>query len=644
MEDVVGRGTVLAGRYRVLQLVGSDLPGASSWQATDQILDRPVRVRVLEQGNVAQALDAARRAALVSDPRLVRVLDVGTHQGSISYVVTEQVTGPSLSDLLARGPLSADQARAVVGEAAAALEVARRRGVHHLALRPTVLHVTPEDRVLLTGLALDGALLGQGLGDARSTTRADTVGLVRLLYAALTGRWPTLDGEIVPSDTLPAAPVRDGLLVPPADLVRGIPADLDTLCAVTLGPHEDGPHSPAELVRELEPWGEIRTIGLGEVLAAAATAPLEEQLTPAAPPETRPVQVQRQSVRSAFDEQAPAGTGRPGTPPPAHPRGGPAFAQSAPAATRPMLPTPPPPPPAPAVAETVVAAGPPTTVGPPPVQRQPAAPARQQAAPTQRTPARPQAGPYDQAAPSFAVGFGAHDDEPDVFDISGDDDGEVAERRFDPTKIVLLVVAIVVVIGVVIAFNALRSPVGGTEAATSPSASETAAAPPAEGDQPAEEEPADEAPADPAPPAGAAPTIAGATSVDPSDSDGEHEEAVSLAFDGDPASFWYTQTYNRPEFGGLKPGVGYVITLAGPSTVSGVTLKTNQSGGNVEVRATDAANPGGGTVLASGPVAPDTVFTFPEPVETGSIVLWFTSLPQAVDGKYRVEVTELALS
>ncbi|KGM03193.1 hypothetical protein Q760_09135, partial [Cellulomonas cellasea DSM 20118] len=291
-----------------------------------------------------------------------------------------------------------------------------------------------------------------------------------------------------------------------------------------------------------------------------------------------------------------------------------------------------------------VAAGPPTTVGPPPVQRQPAAPARQQAAPTQRTPARPQAGPYDQAAPSFAVGFGAHDDEPDVFDISGDDDGEVAERRFDPTKIVLLVVAIVVVIGVVIAFNALRSPVGGTEAATSPSASETAAAPPAEGDQPAEEEPADEAPADPAPPAGAAPTIAGATSVDPSDSDGEHEEAVSLAFDGDPASFWYTQTYNRPEFGGLKPGVGYVITLAGPSTVSGVTLKTNQSGGNVEVRATDAANPGGGTVLASGPVAPDTVFTFPEPVETGSIVLWFTSLPQAVDGKYRVEVTELALS
>lgn len=636
MEDVVGRGTVLAGRYRVLQPVGSDLPGASSWQATDQILDRPVRVRVLEQGNVAQALDAARRAALVSDPRLVRVLDVGTHQGSISYVVTEQVTGPSLGDLLARGPLSADQARAVVGEAAAALEVARRRGVHHLALRPGVLHVTPEDRVLLTGLALDGALLGQGLGDARDTTRADTVGLVRLLYAALTGRWPTLDGEVAPTAHLPAAPVRDGQLVPAGDLVPGVPADLDTLCAVTLGPHDDGPHSPAELVRELEPWGEIRTIGLGDVLAAAASAPVEEP-RPAPPVETRPVQVQRQSVRSAFDEQAPAGTGRPGTPPPAHPRGGPAFAQSAPAApaaTRPLLPTPPPP-----VAETAVAAGPATTVGPPPPARPPA----RQPGPPQRTSTRTPQEPDDQSPPAFAVGFGAHDDEPDVFDIGTDDEDQDRQRRFDPTKLVLLVVVLVVVIGVVIAFNRLISPIDPLEADADPTTSETAPAP-TDGEEPAAPPAEGEQPAEPAPPAGAAPVIAGATSVDPSDTDGEHEEAVALAYDGDPASFWYTQTYNRPEFGGLKPGVGYAITLAGPSTVSGVTLKTNQTGGNVEVRATDVANPGGGTVLASGPLAPDTVFTFPEPVETSTLVLWFTSLPPADDGKFRVEVTELSLS
>ena len=117
VSEVVGRGTVLAGRYRVLSPVVSDLAGASAWQATDQILDRPVRVRILEHGAVAPALDAARRAALVTDARLVRVLDVGTHEG-YGYVVSEQLVGQSLARLVAQGPLTADQARAVVGEAA----------------------------------------------------------------------------------------------------------------------------------------------------------------------------------------------------------------------------------------------------------------------------------------------------------------------------------------------------------------------------------------------------------------------------------------------------------------------------------------------------------------------------------------------
>jgi serine/threonine protein kinase len=253
VSEVVGRGTVLAGRYRVVSPVVSDLEGASAWQATDQILDRPVRVRILEHGAVAPALDAARRAALVTDPRLVRVLDVGTHEG-YGYVVSEERIGPSLARLVAQTPLTAEQARAVVGEAASALEVARRRGVHHLALRPSVLHVSPDGRVLLGGLALDAALLGDSGGDARSTSRADAVGLVRLLYAALTGLWPAdpRAPQTPGGETLPPAPLVNGAPVAPADLVAGVPNDLDTLCVVTLGPNDDGPHSPAELVRELD--------------------------------------------------------------------------------------------------------------------------------------------------------------------------------------------------------------------------------------------------------------------------------------------------------------------------------------------------------------------------------------------------------
>jgi hypothetical protein len=233
-----------------------------------------------------------------------------------------------------------------------------------------------------------------------------------------------------------------------------------------------------------------------------------------------------------------------------------------------------------------------------------------------------------------------------VFDVGdADDDGQVAERRFDPTKLVLLVVVLVVVVGVFIAFRSLFSPVDNGEARSGPEPTDTIAAPPAEGEAPADPPPAEQPPAEePAPPAGAAPVVVGSTSIDPSDGDGEHQEAVALPFDGDPSTFWYTQTYNRPEFGGLKEGVGFQIQLAAPSTISGITIKTNSSGGNVEVRSTDAANPSGGTLLVASPVAPDTVLTFAEPVETGSIVLWFTSLPQAPDGRYRVEVTEIGLS
>ena len=271
VDVVLGHGTLLAGRYRLDHPVVTDLPGVERWLAHDQILDRPVTATLLRYGRVAQAQDGARRAALVTDPRLLRVLDVGDHQG-LAYVVTERAPGRTLADLTARGPLPADQARAIVGEAAVALEIARRRGVHHLALRPAAVHVSAKG-VVVSGLGLDGELRDHGLGDARSTTRADTVALVALLYVALTGRRPgSPDGPW-------AAPTVAGTMVPPAELVPGIPNDLDTLCAVTLGPHDDGPHSPAELVRDLEPWGRVDLTGIEgastwhTVAAVAAASP-----------------------------------------------------------------------------------------------------------------------------------------------------------------------------------------------------------------------------------------------------------------------------------------------------------------------------------------------------------------------------------
>jgi len=601
------RGTVLAGRYRVLERLPSDLPGSSLWTAGDQILDRTVQVRVLQAGS-AVALDAARRAALVTDPRLVRVLDVGTHEG-LGYVVTEQVAGVSVGSLAQRGPLTADQARAVVGEAASALEVARRRGVHHLALRPAAVHVGGDGRVLVSGLALDAAVLGTSSRDARLTSRADAVSLVRVLYAALTGSWPADPSapETPGPDSLPAAPTRDGLPVPPAELVPGVPNDLDTLCVVTLGRHEDGPHTPGELVDELEPWGEIQPTGLVPPVAGPpdSTAPHAADDVPA--PEldgsadsavaagagalaaaagdtasgarthasveddqhdTQPVQVHRQSVRSAFDTPG-TGTNRPGTPPPA-------------------------------------------------------APVRTSAFGTQSLPAFPPREPVQQQLPTGETPF--------VFeDVVPSRTEEVRRRRFDPTALVLVIVALLVLVGVIIAGKELFSTIerhgsSATHTSAGPSPSKSSGKPSAS-----------------TPPAGAAPVIASASTYDPSDSDGEHEELVKKAIDGDKKTAWYTMTYKRPDFSGIKSGVALTIKLEDPATVSKVTLVTKSEGGDVKIRAGSADKPKGGTTLAHGPVSGTTTFTLSKPTTLDSVTIWIDELPQT-DGANRLEVYEVEIS
>ena len=92
--DGVGHGSVLAGRYRLEGRVRTR-PGGSLWRAVDETLDRPVLVQAFALGHPygPEIVDAARRAALVEDPRLQRVLAAGEERGT-AYVVLERLSGP----------------------------------------------------------------------------------------------------------------------------------------------------------------------------------------------------------------------------------------------------------------------------------------------------------------------------------------------------------------------------------------------------------------------------------------------------------------------------------------------------------------------------------------------------------------------
>ncbi len=198
----VGPGSVLGGRYAVT-LRTSEGVHHERWRANDHTLEREVVLVCFSAAAsvAAAALDAARRAAGIEDPRLVRVLDVGTDQG-VGFIVEEPLTGAvPLSHLLQSGGLAADEVRRLTGEAATALDKASHRGLHHLALTPSALLRMPDGAVKVRGLATEAALTdADRLSDERAS-RADAVGLVKIAYAGLTGRWPmvAVDDGLIPA-------------------------------------------------------------------------------------------------------------------------------------------------------------------------------------------------------------------------------------------------------------------------------------------------------------------------------------------------------------------------------------------------------------------------------------------------------------
>ncbi|PZR53150.1 hypothetical protein DNL40_09130 [Xylanimonas oleitrophica] len=635
---VMEAGAVLVDRYRLEHPTTSDLADAVVWQARDQILDKPVRVTFLGGVHASQALDAARRAALVSDPRLARVLDVGrtTLRGvELPYVITEPYTGSTLTEIVSNGLVDAQQVRAVVGEAATALDAAAGRGVHHLALRPDAVRVDGR-RVVVTGLGLDAGLAGVD-ATGEDGAASDARDLAALAYYALTARWAgdSLDEPwIAPHTVLPLPAQQDehGDVVPLAMLVPHVDPVLDQLVRRTLGGDDDAPASPAAVADALKPWDEVSL--------TAATAETAQRTAVGGAPV-------RQSVRGAAAQAAPGApvrrtTGRIARAGSVGAVGAGAVGAGAGSAAAQTAAVPPPPPPA-----TPYGYGAPTQAYP--------APAPQagwdngwQGAPAAQNPV-----PQDpQATAQYAYGFGQQG-QPQGYPQGQVPQGpavpppappgaapqgfasEPSPRRgVNPTPIVLTIVVLGVVLGAGWAVSKAFSPLEPAIVDASPTASA-----PAEGDGGAasggdsaptpEEQPTPEA----------RPVIASGQQVSPTGQP-EKPEFEALAVDGDPSTFWYTFTYNSAEFGRLKPGVGYAITLREPAPVTAITLTTNSEGGHVEVRQTTPDNPTEGPVLASGAFSPTTELTFDEPVVGDQFVLWISELP-STQGRFRLELNEI---
>jgi hypothetical protein len=136
---------------------------------------------------------------------------------------------------------------------------------------------------------------------------------------------------------------------------------------------------------------------------------------------------------------------------------------------------------------------------------------------------------------------------------------------------------------------------------------------------------------DSAAPSRAVPLEAGSLAVlDPSD-DGENDADLALMVDGDEATAWVTEGYNAPEFGNLKPGVGFTIDLGSVRDVQQVSFEGAVDGVAVELRASSSriSDAEDAEVVAVSDELPATgSFDLDGPVEARYLLVWITGALQ----------------
>jgi eukaryotic-like serine/threonine-protein kinase len=243
-------GRVLGDRYAVGELLGRG-GMAEVYLATDQVLDRPVAVKVLGGwlAHDGTFVERFRREALasarISHPNLVAVFDTGSEDG-VHYIVMEHVRGETLADVLRRdGRLPPNRATKIATSVADALGVAHAAGIVHRDVKPANVMLTPDGSTKLMDLGIARSMDGESitrtssiLGSAGYISpeqargdpvdrRSDIYSLGCVMYEMLTGRrlFEADDPLAVAYKHVHEAPI------PPTSLEPSVPPTLE---AVTL--------------------------------------------------------------------------------------------------------------------------------------------------------------------------------------------------------------------------------------------------------------------------------------------------------------------------------------------------------------------------------------------------------------------------
>jgi hypothetical protein len=258
-------GRRLGDRYRIEAMVASG-GMAEVWRATDEVLGRPVAVKVLhdrlarDREVMARFRREAIAAARLSHPAVVRVFDTGDEDG-LHYIVLEFSEGRTLQDVIdSDAPLPPAEAVAIIRTVLQGLAHAHRGGVVHRDVKPSNILLDSNGLVKVTDFGIakasfaeDLTTTGNMMGTARYLApeqveggpidaRADLYAAGIVLYELLTGR-PPFEAET----NLAAATMRLTTEPrPPGALRPGIPRTLDQVVMRALARDPDGRYQSAE--------------------------------------------------------------------------------------------------------------------------------------------------------------------------------------------------------------------------------------------------------------------------------------------------------------------------------------------------------------------------------------------------------------
>ncbi len=294
----VSGGTILGGRYRMEEVL-AETASTVTWRAFDQVLSRSVVCHLLphDEGYNPDLLEAARRAAIATDSRFLRVLDATEcDEGEVGcYIVNEYTAGSSLEVILATGPLTGLEAAWLIRAIADALSGIHPLGLFHLRLNPETILVTPTGNVQIAGLLIESVLhpyRQRTRTDGDDPEAIDVFDLGRLHYAALVSRWPG-GAEF----GLAAAPT-DGHChwLTPRQVRAGVSPALDEITDQILG---DPPRHHAPKLRSATDVVHALTKVLG---AADASADLERRLRQPVPMVGSGTQVPRSPAPAWYEQ------------------------------------------------------------------------------------------------------------------------------------------------------------------------------------------------------------------------------------------------------------------------------------------------------------------------------------------------------